>query len=109
VRWDLALSIALLVVNLLAGITMAVVAVLLVVTYDTCAVNVCNYGGFTLGWFTAMLAPPLALTIAMVVTFVRLRRRRRAFWVPLVGIGVAVLLFFAGAQVVFWAVPGTSF
>ncbi|PRY70582.1 hypothetical protein B0I08_101719 [Glaciihabitans tibetensis] len=95
--------------NLVAGIAMAIVAVLLVVAYDTCAVNSCNYEGFNLGWFIAMLAPPAVLIAGAVVTIVRLRRRRRAFWVPLIALAGAALFFFGGAQLVFLSVPGAGF
>jgi hypothetical protein len=103
------LSVVFLVLGLGAAVVMAIVAVLLVVAYDTCAVTSCNYAGFNLGWFVAMLAPPLAYTVGLVATIVRLRRRRVAFWVPLVTSVVSAALFYAGAQIVFISVPGSGF
>jgi hypothetical protein len=103
------LSVLLLVVGLLAGVAMFVVAILLVIVYDTCSVNACSYEGFNVGWFIAMLAPLLAYAVGTIVTIVRLRRRRRAFWVPIVALVAAALLFFVGAQLVFMSVPGASF
>ena len=108
-RGDLVASIILLLVNLVAGIVMAVIAVLLVVAYDTCAVNECSYEGFNVGWFVAMLAPPVVLLVGLIVTILRLRRRRRAFWVPIVALVIAAVLFFGGAQIVFLSVPGAGF
>jgi hypothetical protein len=99
----------LLFVSLLAAVAMVVVGVLLVVAYDACAVSACSYTGFNLGWFTAMLAPPLVFCVGLIATIVRLRRRRIAFWVPIITLVVSGALFFIGAQIVFVSVPGSSF
>ena len=88
---------------------MALVAVLLVVAYDTCAVTECSYAGFNFGWFLAMLGPPLIYVVGLIITIVRLRQRRRAFGVPIVALVAAALVFFGGAQLVFVAVPGAGF
>lgn len=101
--------ILLLVVDLVVGAVLAYLAVVLVVAYDTCTVQDCSYDGFMAGWLLALIGPALVLVIAGTAAVVRLVRRRRAWWIPLVGLVVAVGIWWAGAQLVFVAVPGSSF
>jgi hypothetical protein len=108
-RIELVTVLVLLVLDLAAGAVLAYLAVVLVVAYDTCIVQECSYNGFMAGWLLALLGPPIVLVIAATASIVHLVRRRRAWWIPLVGLALAVAIWWAGAQLVFVAVPGSSF
>lgn len=94
---------------LAVGAVLLYLGLVLVFAYDICEVQDCSYNGFMSGWLLASIAPALVLIIAGTAAIVRLVRRKRAWWIPLVGIVLAVLLWWVGAQIVFWSVPGASF
>jgi hypothetical protein len=97
------------VILMIASIALAAafsyVALFTVVAGDSCAENVCNYDLFTAGWLLALLAPVVCVLIGITVTVVRLVRRRRAWWIPLVTMVVAGCVWWGGLQMVFVAVP----
>lgn len=108
-RIELVAVVLLLLGVLAVGAILAYLAVVLVVAYDNCVVRDCSYNGFMGGWLLALIGPPLVLVIAAITTIVRFVRRRRAWWIPIVGIVLAVGLWWTGAQIVFASVPGSSF
>jgi hypothetical protein len=70
---------------------------------------VCSYEGFTFGWLLALLGPPVVLLVAALVSILRMVRKRRTWWIPVAGLMVATALWLIGTQLVFSAVPGSSF
>jgi hypothetical protein len=108
VLWDIVLTIVL----LLAG---AVIAIMLGVTAiglgfaapDECFV--CNNTQIFFGQIFGMFGPPVLYCVFIILTIVRLVQRRRAFWVPIVGVVVAVLVLLGAGAMVFSAIPGFTF
>jgi predicted HAD superfamily phosphohydrolase len=101
--------IVLLALDLVAGVILAYLAAVLVLAYDSCLLQECSYEGFTAGWLLALIGPVLLLVVAGIAAIVRVVRHKRAWWIPLVGLAAAVAVWLAGAQIVFQAVPGSSF
>jgi hypothetical protein len=108
-RWGIFGATVLLLVNLAVGLVLGYLAVILVVAYDSCVLQECSYEGFTFGWLLALIGPPVVLIVTAAVTVLRLVRRQRVWWMPLVGLVVAGALWLVGTQIVFTAVPGSSF
>lgn len=102
--WDLVLSIVLLIgVVALAGV--ALIYAIFIPTASAGCGGDCNLTQFETG-FALSLALPVLVTIAtLVVTIVRLVKRRLAFWVPLAGAAGVGLGVFIGAAVAFTAIP----
>jgi hypothetical protein len=108
-RWRLIGVSALLLLNLAVGLVLGYLAVILVVAYDSCVLQECSYEGFTFGWLLALLGPPVVLLVAALVSILRMVRKRRTWWIPVAGLMVATALWLVGTQLVFSAVPGSSF
>jgi hypothetical protein len=108
-RWRLIGVSALLLLNLAVGLVLGYLAVILVVAYDSCVQQECSYEGFTFGWLLALLGPPVVLLVAALVSILRMVRKRRTWWIPVAGLMVATALWLIGTQLVFSAVPGSSF
>jgi hypothetical protein len=108
-RWRLIGVSALLLLNLAVGLVLGYLAVILVVAYDSCVLQECSYEGFTFGWLLALLGPPVVLLVAALVSILRMVRKRRTWWIPVAGLMVATALWLIGTQLVFSAVPGSSF
>jgi hypothetical protein len=102
---DVCVSIILMIASIALAAAFSYVALFTVVAGDSCAENVCNYGMFTAGWLLALLAPVVCVAIGITITVVRLVRRRRAWWMPLVAMVVSGLVWWGGLQMVFVAVP----
>jgi hypothetical protein len=98
----------LLVINLVVGLVLGYLAVILVVAYDSCVLQECSYEGFMFGWLLALIGPPIVLIVTAVLAVVRVVRRRRAWWIPIVGLAVGGALWLVGTQLVFSSVPGSS-
>jgi uncharacterized BrkB/YihY/UPF0761 family membrane protein len=105
--WDVVLAVALLVLLAVVAIVLGVAGAFLVMASDGCGVRACREVPLTLGVFVAMIGPAVVLVVAVVSVVERLVRRRLAFWPPLVGIGVAVLVWLGGTLLVFGAVPSS--
>jgi uncharacterized BrkB/YihY/UPF0761 family membrane protein len=104
--WDVILTIALIVVG--SGITWVLVifGALLGFAGDGCQDITCSFSQIGIGIIVAIFAPIVLFLIAIVLSIVRLVQRRRAFWVPLVGIVVAILGWVVGFLLVSTAVDG---
>lgn len=102
---DAAVSIVLMIASIALAAALSYVALFTVVAGDSCAQSICNYDLFTAGWLLALLAPVVLVAIGTTIAVVRLVRRRRAWWIPLVTMVVSGLLWWGGLQMVFVAVP----
>jgi uncharacterized BrkB/YihY/UPF0761 family membrane protein len=106
--WDLVLAIVLAVLLLAAAAVLGFAGAFLVMASDSCGASVtCSTGRLTVGVLVAMIGPAVVAVVAVVALVVRIVRARLAFWVPLVGLVVAVLVWAGGAAVVFSSVPSS--
>ena len=107
--WDVVLSIALLVVLIALALLLGFAGAFLVMASDSCGSGtVCDEAKLSGGVLVAMLGPAVVTLIAIGSVVERLIRARLAFWPPLVGIGVALLVWVGGAALVFTSAPGTG-
>ncbi len=108
--WDLVLSIILMVLSVALGLVLLVMAPFLVMASDPCGAAVeCNVDQMGVGFLIALIGPALAIVAGIVVGIVLLVLRRVAFWAPLVGSVLAVVVFVVGAAIVIGGVPGATF
>ena len=104
--WDVVLAIALVVVLVVLAAVLGFAGAFLVMAGDSCGTTVaCRTGQLSAGVFVAMLGPAVVAVVAIVSVVERLVRARLAFWPPLVGAVVAVLVWSAGVALVFTSVP----
>ena len=109
VVWDLVTTIVLLVIGGAIAIGLTFFAFFLVFASDPCgASTVCDTDRMSAGFFLALLGPGAVTIAAIIVAVVLLIRRRISFWVPLVGIVLAVGVWIGGAALVISGVPGAS-
>ena len=88
--WDLVLTIVLLVLLAVVSVVAAVAAFGLGFSDSCGASTVCDYDRIGEGFIVGIVAPLAIGFIALVVTIVTLIRRRLSFWIPLLGIMLAV-------------------
>lgn len=89
-------------------VVMSAVAPVLGMAADPCYDRDCDYGLMSLGLWWAILAPWLATITSWVVSILMLRRRRLAFWAPLLAAPVAYVLWMAGSWIIENGVPAAS-
>ncbi|WP_395245183.1 hypothetical protein ACGGZK_05115 [Agromyces sp. MMS24-K17] len=106
--WDLVLTIVLLVV--LVGLTAVLffLSFFLAFAGDSCGAVECNYDVMGTGMVVAMFGPPIVALLALVAAIIVLVLKRIAFWIALVGIVLAVGVFFLGAAITISGVPPTA-
>lgn len=105
--WDLVLTIALLVGMLAIAIVAAFGGVFLIFVTDSCgSAGRCNDVAVDAGVLTGAVGPLVVATVALIAAIVRLVRRRIAFWVPIVGVAVIVLVLGGGYLLTSSGVPG---
>ncbi|RIX30143.1 hypothetical protein [Amnibacterium setariae] len=106
--WDLVLAIVLAVLLLAAAAVLGFAGAFLVMASDSCGASVtCSTGRLTVGVLVAMIGPAVVAVATIVALVVRIVRARLAFWAPLVGLVVAVLVWAGGAALVFGSVPSS--
>jgi uncharacterized BrkB/YihY/UPF0761 family membrane protein len=106
--WDVVLAIALAVVLVVLAAVLGLAGAFLVMASDSCGTTVaCRTGQLSAGVFVAMLGPAVVAVVAIVSVVERLVRGRLAFWPPLVGAVVAVLVWSGGVALVFTSVPSS--
>ena len=106
--WDVALGIGLTVVVIVLAAVLGVAGALLVMASDSCGVAAaCAEGRLSAGVLAAIIAPSVVAAVAIVALIERLVRRRRTFWVPLVGLAVQLLVWAGAAALVVSAVPSS--
>jgi hypothetical protein len=97
--WDLILTIILLIVLVIVSVVAAFAAVGLAFAGDSCgASSVCDTERIAEGFIGGIAAPLVVGFVTLVVTIVALVLRRLSFWIPLVGIVLAL-----AAEVAAWA------
>jgi hypothetical protein len=103
-------TIVLLAVEALIAAALTFGSFFLVFASDPCgASTVCDTGRMGVGFFIALLGPGAVTVIAVIVAVILLVLRRIAFWVPIVGILLAVGVWVGGAALVVSGVPGATF
>ncbi|WP_374009338.1 hypothetical protein [Leifsonia sp. LS-T14] len=108
--WDLVTTIVLLVVAIVVAAALTFAAAFLVFASDPCGGStVCDTGRMGVGFFVAFIGPAAVTVIALIVAVVLLVLRRVSFWVPILGILLAVAIWVAGAALVISGVPGATF
>ena len=110
VVWDLVTTIVLLVLAVIIAAVLTFAAFFLVFASDPCgASTVCDTARMGAGFFIALLGPAAITLVTVIVAVVLLVVRRRAFWVPIVGILLAAGVWIGGAALVVSGVPGATF
>jgi uncharacterized BrkB/YihY/UPF0761 family membrane protein len=94
---DVVASIVLLVLGGIGVAMLAFVSLFLAMVSDGCgSESSCDFGLMGAGYYIALLAPPVVYVAAGIVTLVRLTRRKRGWWVPVVGALAALAVWGIG-------------
>ncbi len=110
VVWDLVTTIVLLVLAVIIAAVLTFSAFFLVFASDPCgASTACDTGRMGAGFFLALLGPGAVTLVTVIVAVVLLVVRRRAFWVPIVGILLSAGVWVGGAVLVVSGVLGATF
>jgi hypothetical protein len=110
VMWDLVTTIVLLVVAVVVAAVLTFAAFFLVFASDPCGGStVCDTDRMGAGFLIALLGPGVVTLVAIVAAVILLILRRIGFWVPIVGIVLAVGVWIGGAALVISGVPGATF
>lgn len=104
---DLVASILLLVVLVTAALIASTFGLFLGFASDACGTGTCDYALLNAGGALALFGPLVVGVAGLVVTIVRLVRRRRAYWVPLAAIITIAAVWWSGFGVVELAVQGS--
>ena len=95
--WDLALTIALLIVLGLVTVVLFFMTALLTMS---CGGGSCSSSPNVTGFSIAFYGPVVLFVVATVLAIVWLVRRRLAFWIPLAGLVLAVGCYVLGGAIV---------
>lgn len=98
--WDVAITIALLVLLPLLALGASYAGVLLAFASDACSGAACDTDLMNAGFWIAVVSPWVVLVIGVIVAIIRLVRHRLAFWVPLVAAVAMVAVWFVAAALV---------
>jgi len=93
--WDIVLTIVLLVADVALAAVASFMGVFLAMASDPCGARDCNFDLITAGFFVGTIGPWVALTLTLAAAIVLLVLRRIAFWVPLAGAALIVLVMVA--------------
>ena len=96
VVWDIVLTSVLILLSVGLAWLLGILGIFLAVTQ--CSAD-CS--GLTIGATVATFAPAAAVLISTIVAIIRMVRRRRAFWVPIIGMAAAVLMTVLGGTIAF--------
>jgi uncharacterized integral membrane protein len=107
-RWDLPLSIVLLVLLIVGALLFAGVILLSGMYSEACGSDgvVCNWTGFQTGLMVGSIGQGVVVLAALGGTAVLRVTHRQAFWAPLAGIVLALLVLLAGLGLIAWSIPG---
>ena len=104
---DVVLSVVFALLAAALAIILGILGITLAFMGDSCGASaVCDYTQLSAGILLAMMLPAVITVVFIVWMIVRLVRRKRAFWVPLVGAVAAVIGWGIGYLVATSAVPG---
>lgn len=106
-RGDMIASIVLVLVAVIANVAVTATAVPLVLLTDSCDMT-CNYTVIESGFIFAVAAPSIVTLIGIFVTILRVAKRKRAFWVPLVTVAAGILALVIGTAVMILGIPGAQ-
>lgn len=109
IMWDLVLTIVLLVVMIGVVLLASFLSFLLAFASDGCGLRTCDYDRMGAGMLIAMIGPLAVGLLALIGGVVMLVLRRIAFWIPIVGIVLAIGVYILGAAVTISGVPGATF
>ncbi len=98
--WDVALTVALLVLLTLFALAASYAGFLLAMASDACATVSCDVETMNVGLWFGVISPWAVLLLSVVAAVVLLVRQRLAFWVPLAGAALMVALWFVAAAIV---------
>lgn len=108
--WDLVTSIVLQVLAVVIAGVLTFAAFFLVFASDPCGgATACDTDRMGAGFLVALLGPAAVTLVAVIVAIVLVVRRRISFWVPIVGILLAIGVWVGGAALVISGVPGATF
>lgn len=93
---DVAISVVLMVAGAIGFGMLAVLSPLLLMMSDGCHGDNCDTGLMTIGWLIATIAPPAVFIATVVRTIIRLARRKIAWWPPVAGGALALVIWVAG-------------
>lgn len=94
---DVVASSILLVLGLIGFSIVAFASLFLAMVSDGCGSGTnCDFGVMTVGYFVALLGPPLVFLATAIWTIIRLVRRSMAWWLPLVGGAAAMAVWGVG-------------
>jgi hypothetical protein len=105
---DVIITIVLLVADGVLAALASFMGMFLVMASDPCGVRSCSTELITVGWLMGMILPWVSFAATAVVAIVLMVKRRLAFWVPLVGAGLIVLVLVLAFFVTSAGVPGSS-
>jgi len=103
--WDIVLTIVLLVADVALAAVASFMGVFLAMASDPCGVRDCDFDLITAGFFVGTIGPWVALTLTLAAAIVLLVLRRLAFWVPLAGAALIVLVMVAAFGLAAAGVP----
>lgn len=90
--WDLVLTIVLLVGDVALAALASFMGLFLAMASDPCGARDCDYDLITAGFFVGTIGPWVALALTLAAAIVLMVLRRIAFWVPLAGAALIVLV-----------------
>jgi uncharacterized BrkB/YihY/UPF0761 family membrane protein len=94
---DIVVSVVLMIAGGMGFIMLAVLSLLLGMVSDGCgSESDCNFDLMGVGFVIALVGPPVSYLTSLVWTIVRLKQRRRGWWVPLVGAFMALAVWGVG-------------
>ncbi len=99
--WDIAASCLVMLFGIAVILGLTAHTVLQIFGRDQCAAPTCDFYQYTLGWTLALIGPSIAWFPSVIVAIVLMVKRRISFWVPLVSLALAVLLWWAGIALMF--------
>ena len=109
VMWDLILTIVLLVVMIGLALLASFLSFFLAFASDSCGSGItCDYDRMATGMLLAMVGPLAVALLVLIAGVVMLVLRRRAFWIPIVGIVLVIAVFVGGVALTVSGVPGSS-
>lgn len=109
-RWDLIVSIVMLLALAWVCLSVTYVGVTLSFLPTSCDTNnlACDFDIINAGFAIALLAPTPITLVVVAITIIRYLRGRRAFWIPFIGIALCFAAGVVGSLMVVAGVPGSA-